>query len=321
MENFETVTPAEREYFNSKGEKPIPGDEAATVEAEADEVEAVEPDEVEVSEPDAADDVETKDEASEEDKLKRKDSRIPLRKLQESENRRRELEKKLSEREQAFARADERLRMLVEAQQPRQEAPTHPDPKDDPIGAIEWQKQQLERIENERQRSAQEYQQQQQLAALDNTYCQSWSSFAGKQHDAIDAYNHFISVTRTFLDMQGVPQNQINQLIENEERKIAYAALQRGANPAEMIYERAKQMGYSPKAAAPVEDDTSRKAGEADIERRQKASSASKSLGAASGSRAGALPSFAELAEMSEDDYAEFRSKVGERQLRKLMGG
>lgn len=317
MESFETVSAAEREYFNSRGEKPIPTGDETPVETE--EVEAVDP-EAEADEADI-EEAEAKDEApAEDEKPKRKDSRIPLRKLQESENQRRELEKRLAEREEAFARADERLRTLLQIAQPKEEAPAIPDPKEDPIGAIEWQKAQIERIEQERQRQAAEYQQQQQLSALDTSYRQSWTSFAGKQQDAIDAYNHFINVTGAFLDMQGVPKEQINQLIENEERKIAYAALQRGANPAELIYERAKQMGYAPKAAAPVADDNAGQKAEADIERRQKAASASKSLGSASGQRSEAMPSARELADMPEEEFAEFRLKISERQMRKLMG-
>ena len=319
MESLETVTPAEREYFSSKGEKPIPSaDEAAP---EVEEVEAPDPDDVEADDADEAE-VEAKDEAPEPEQPKRKDSRIPLRKLQESENQRRELEKRLAEREEAFARADERLRTLMQLAQPKQEetAVAPPDPKDDPIGAIEWQKQQIERIEQERQRQTVEYQQAQQLNALDTSYRQSWSAFAGKQTDAIDAYNHFVAVTGQFLAMQGVPQERVNQLIENEERKIAAAALQQGRNPAELIYNAAKQMGYAPKQAAPAVDDSVRKASEADIERRQKASSASRSLGSASGQRSEGMPSAQELANMSEEEFAEFRSKVSDRQMRKLMG-
>lgn len=320
MENFETVSPAEREYFASRGEKPIPTGDDAPVETEA---EAAEP-EIEIDEPEAnegdAPEPEAKDEQPEE-QPKKKDQRIPLRKLQESENQRKELERRLAEVNEKFTRADERMRALFEAQQPKPETPQPPDPREDPIGAIEYTRQQMEAFQQQQARQAAEYQQQQQLSALDNTYRQSWGQFANAKPDAIDAYNHFISVTGAFLEMQGAPQEQINQLIENEERKIAYAAMQRGLNPAELIYERAKTMGYAPKAAAPVEDDSAARKADADIERRQKAAGASKSLGAASGTRSASMPSMQELAEMSEDEYADFRAKIGERKWQKLMGG
>lgn len=320
MDNFETVSPAEREYFNSRGEKPIPDGDAEPVEAEA---EASEP-EADINEPEAdePDEAEAKDEQPEpEEEEKPKKKSVPYDSLHKERERRKEVERALAAEREKFTRADERMRLLFEAQQPKQEAPPPPDPREDPIGAIEYTRQQMEAFQQQQQRAAQEYQQQQQLSAIDNTYRQSWGQFSAAKPDAIDAYNHFISVTGVFLDMQGVPQEQINQLIENEERKIAYAAMQRGLNPAELIYERAKTMGYAPKAAAPVEDDSAARKADADIDRRQKAAGASKSLGAASGARSGSAPTMQELADMSEDEYADFRAKIGERKWQKMMGG
>lgn len=322
MSDVETFTQAERAYFDSRGEKPIPGSES---EPEASEEIVAADDAVEdVNEVDEEGDEEPDEQPelkADEEKPKRKDSRIPLRKLQESENQRRELEKQLSEFREKWARGEERLRMIAESQQVQQQpkAVEPPDPSVDPIGAIEWQKQQTEQIRQFQEQQIRQQQEQAVIAQIDNNYKEAWGKFASNTPDAMDAYNHFVNSVSAILDLQGIPQDRINQMVEQEERKIAYQAMQRGISPAEVIYEKSKAMGYQPKAAAPVENETAKKANE-DVARRQKAASASKSLSNAGGNRANAMPSMEELANMSEDDFAEFRNKVGEKQFRKLMG-
>ena len=323
MSDVETFTQAERAYFDSRGEKPIPGSESEPtaneeIEAADDAVEDI----AEVDdEGDEAPDEQPELKADEEEKPKKKDSRIPLRKLQESENQRKELEKQLNEFREKWARGEERLGMIAESRQAQEQpkAVEPPDPSVDPIGAIEWQKQQTEQIRQFQEQQIRQQQEQAVIASIDNSYKQSWGQFASNTPDAMDAYNHFVTSISTILDLQGIPQERINQMVEQEERKIAYQAMQRGINPAEVIYEKSKAMGYQPKAAAPVENETAKKAND-DVARRQKAASASKSLSNAGGNRANAMPSMEELANMSEDDFAEFRNKVGERQFRKLMG-
>ena len=87
MSDVETFTQAERAYFDSRGEKPIPGSESEPVASE--EIEAADDAVEDIAEVDDEGD-EAPDEkpdlkADEEEKPKKKDSRIPLRKLQESE--------------------------------------------------------------------------------------------------------------------------------------------------------------------------------------------------------------------------------------------
>lgn len=331
MTELETFTPAEREYFNTRGEKGIlgagdPVEKETDTEAEID-ADVEELDTSEANEPEDSAETEPEDEPGEEQPKKKDNGRVPLRKLRAEEDRRKEVERQFEELKEKFTRGDERLRMIMEAQQrqaiqeqpAKQEAP--PDPVTDPIRAIEWQQQQLEQ---QRQWQEQQLQSQREAAAIaqiDDTYRKSWGNLANAKPDALNAYQHFINVTSGYLEMQGVPQANIDDMVANEERKIAYQAMQRGISPAEIIYEKAQMMGYRPAPVAPSEpDNTAAKKAEEDVARRQKAASASKSLSSAGGSRGGSTPSIEELANMSEDDFADFRAKVGERQFRKIMG-
>lgn len=340
MAELETFTPAEREYFNSHGEKAIPtGDNISEPDAVADEAEhdldAVEMDngdhDAEHDREQDQDQENERDDLAEQNdgKKDKKYGRVPARKLMEEKRARQALEKELSEIREKFTRGDERLRMIMEAQQAqqaRQQAPEQelspPDPHTDPIRAIEWQQQQ---IEAQRQWQEQQLNAQREaavIAQLDNGYRQAWGQFANNKPDAMNAYKHFVDVTSAYLEMQGIPQAKIDEMVANEERKIAYQAFQRGVNPAEIIYEKAQIMGYRnvPAQAEQPADNSIVKKAEEDVVRRQKAASASKSMSSAGGSRGGNLPSIEELANMSEDEFAEFRAKVGERQFRKLMG-
>lgn len=311
-EEFETFTKEERSYFDNKGAVP---EKEAPVEAESDESDVdgvAEPDE-DVSETEA--------EAEQPEKPK-KDGRVALRKLRAEEERRKTAEREAAQLREQFARADERLRMLYQASQPQQqpqdEAP--PDPKADPIGAIEWQQRQIEL-----QRQAYEQQQATQreraiISQIDNGYRQAFTEFSSEKPDAPSAYQHFTNALGKYFENLGVPEAQIDALVVQEERKLAYQAAQRGQNPAEIVYNLAMQFGYQPKAADAGAQEAVEKA-EKDIDRRQKAAAASKSLSSAGGSRGGRNPSMAELASMTDEEFADMRSRMSDKEFRRLAGG
>lgn len=325
MAELETFTPAEREYFNTRGEKSIPaGDETPeTTEPEDTESETVEAEAEQADVDDAGD--EAPEEKAEDEAPKKRDGRVPLRKLMAAEEKRKEAEKQIEELREKFNRADERLRMFYEAQQPRQvEQPKEaapPDPTVDPIGAIEWQRQQIEQTRQWQEQQLRAHQEQAAIAQIDNGYRQAWGQFANNQPDAMDAYQHFLKATAAVLRAQGFSKEQADQHVENEERKIAVAAFRQGVNPAEIIYREALEMGYTPKQAraAADQEDVTRKA-EADVARRQAAAPAAKSMSAAGGSRGGTAPSVAEIADMSEEEFAEWLHKTPESKRRKIMG-
>jgi hypothetical protein len=147
---------------------------------------------------------------------------------------------------------------------------------------------------------------------------QSWATFATEKPDALDAYGHYIAVTQRMLERRGFTGEALQTQVQNEERRVALQALQANVSPAEWIYEDAKMMGYTPKEAKPAPAEVSKKA-EADIERREKAANASRSLSSAGGERA-SIPTITELANMSDEEFMEFE-KRNPRALKKLMGG
>jgi len=324
IEGFETFTAGERAYIDSKGEKPVedeaPLSENDDVETETDAVE----DESDAPEAEAKEEADAEDEGAKEDKKKKDVGRVPLRKLREEEDRRKNVETERDTLKEQFARADERLRLLFQSQQQEQtREPPPPDKNQDPLGFMEWQQSQIERLAREQHAQQQSYQQQAQINAVDTAYKQAWGTFANKTPDALDAYQHFVTVTAGYLEMQGVPSDKINALVENEERKITVAAMQRGMNPAELIYEKAKAFGFQPKPVVTQQqknDEAAQKA-EADIERRQKGAAAAKSLSTAGGTRGGQSVTALDLASMSDDEFAEVRAKIGDRAFNKIMGG
>jgi len=312
---FETFTPSERAYFDSRGEKPVETEAPAEIERE----DSDEGEDLEGSEVEAKEEAETEDKAPEEEERpkKSKDQRVPLRKLQEEVNARRELEKKNAELAEQFARADERLRLLFEARQPKQEEVNPPNPTDDPIGFMEWQKAEVERLANEQRQTQESYQREQQINALDSAYKQSFAKTAAEKPDIADAYQHYIKVTELMLTRRGFSGQQLVDQIHNEERRVAAMALQNGVSPADWIYEDAMAMGYQPKAK---EVEQASKA-EAEIERRQKAAPAARSLSTAGGSRGGNIPTAAELAKMPEEEFYSVLEKLSPSQKRQIMGG
>lgn len=319
MKEFETFSAEERAYLDSNGEKPLGDDVADTEEEDTAEIDNEADDES--AEVDAKDEADAEDEeAKEEEKPKRKDQRIPLRKLLEKEELLKQAERERDAIKEQFARADERLRLLFSTQQQEQtKEPPPPDKNQDPLGYMDWQQGRIDALARVQQQQLEEFQRQSQINAVDAAYKQSWGAFASKTPDALDAYQHFVNVTAGYLEMQGVAPAQINAMVENEERKITFAAMQRGVSPAELIYEKAKSFGYQPKPSKQQSEDATKKA-EADIERRQRGQVAGKSLSNTGGSRGAQAITAAELANMSDDEFEEVRSKIGDRAFRKLMG-
>jgi len=312
-DEFETFTKEERSYFDNKGEV---AEKEAPAEDEGDDVE----DDVVEAEAEAPE-TEAKQDADEPEKPK-KDGRVALRKLRAEEERRKTAEREAAQLREQFARADERLRMLYQANQPQTQAEPEqpPNPTEDPIGAIQWQQRQIEL-----QRQAYEQQQVAQreqaiISQIDNGYRRAFTDFASETPDAPDAYTHFTNALGKYFENLGVPEAQIDALVVQEERRLAYQAAQRGQDPAEIVYSLARQFGYQPKSQKEASQEAVEKA-EKDIDRRQKAAPASKSLSSASGSRGGRQPSMAELASMTDEEFSDMRSKMSDREFRRLAGG
>lgn len=248
---------------------------------------------------------------------RKKDGRVPLRKLVAEEERRRNAEKELADVRERFSRTDERLnvlnQLLSQRQQAQPEAP--PDPQTDPIRSIEYTQQQMRQMQAQQEMQQRAYAEQQAIGQIDNAYKSEWQQFAGKQSDALDAYQHFVSAIEQNFSLFEPSPEAVARRIENFEREIFVAARQRGVSAAEHIYNMAKQFGYAPKADAKA-DDAAKK-----IAMREKAAGAAKSLSNAGGPKSnGALPSAEEIANMSDDEFMELRERIGERGFNRILG-
>lgn len=290
--------------------KPLadPEPEAGMDEAE-DDVEADEPDEVEAKQ----------DEEHPAKEEKKKNGRVPLRKLMAAEEKAKNYEKEAATLREQMARADERMKMLFQAQQQaaqQQQIEQPPDPKTDPIAALEYTQRQLEEQKAYQAQQARQTEEARAVAQVENVYRRSWSDMLSSSPETAEAYQQFTNQLSTYFTMRGATPEQADEMVKQEERVIAYNAMQRGLNPAQVIVENLKATGWqpAPKEQKPVV------AAEKRVEMREKGQAAAKSLSNAGGQRGDGVPSAAELANMSDEDFMELRSRMSDRQWQRMLG-
>ena len=159
---------------------------------------------------------------------------VPLSALKLERGKRRALEERLA----AFNEQMEALHRQQQQQasmQPQQEGP--PDPEQDPIGALRYERQQREHLQHYLQSQAME-----QRVAQD--YVADAQRFAAQTPDFADAYNHLFNGRVAELRAQGWHDDAIRSQVQREEFNIALGALRAGRSPAQQAYELAKARGY-----------------------------------------------------------------------------
>lgn len=228
---------------------------------------------------------------------------------------RRALETRLSEKEQAFARVDERLKLLNEAlakPEPKPDAP--PDPEQDIFGYVKWQAKQIEELKGKTTEASKINEDARAHMVMATTYRRDASSFAEKQADFGDAYQFLMKGRDAELQAYGIsdPQERARVILD-EERNLVQRAIHDQASPAERVYALAKARGYV--KAEEKKPDAAEK-----IETIARGQSASKTLSNAGGSPSETLTAEA-LANMSEEEFAAFLAKTPKSQARALMGG
>jgi len=204
---------------------------------------------------------------------------------------------------------------LNEALRPKQ-AP--PDPVQDPIAALQYTQQQLADVQKQQQ-DYQKRQQEEQARAqvinqVESAYKSSWQAKMNEQPDTANAYRAFVSALDGHFQLRGVmdPQ-QRNALIAQEEREIAYAALQQGIDPAEAVIKQASLYGYRPEA--PKQDPAKV------IDQKQKGLAAARSLSSASGAATETALTPQRIAEMSPEEFSALKAKLSPSKFARLMGG
>lgn len=318
----DSLSPAEEAFFSSRGEKaegiaesksePVePAKEGAKQAAESPKVEA----KAEGDDPDAEETVELENKgrfvrhgAFHKERMQRKALEQQLA----------EKARVLAEKEQAFARVDERLKLLSEAMTPRQEQEQIPDPEHDPIGYMRWQAKEIEQLKGKTVEVAKTNQLQNEESQIRDAYVADARSFASRQTDFSEAYQYLLQGRDAELQAYGItdPQERA-KLIADEERGLVQRALKERASPSERVYNLAKARGYAKKADPAPEPE--KKAAE-QIDTIARGQAASKTLSSAGGSPTEVLTADA-LANMSEDEFQSWMSKTPRSQQRAIFGG
>lgn len=264
---------------------------------------------------------------------------IPLQELLYERRRRQELEKKLDDQGSNLALINQRLQSSMQRQQQeearlrqQQEAAERPDEDDDPLGHANWRINQVERQlkglgtmarqgvdlhrslvqQNEQQSIVQQSQSLQDRFARDNP-------------DYWDAYNFLIGTRRQELQAMGYDQQAADQVIDNEKSMIVQNAMSTGQdgkfagwqnNPAQVVYELAKQRGY---AAGGAPQAAVNPAAQQRVNRL--AAGVRSATGTGGGRSTGGAPASLEsLAEMTDAEFDRFR-RQNPGMLESMLGG
>jgi hypothetical protein len=231
---------------------------------------------------------------------------VPHQALHEERERRKALAAELAQTKQQMAVFNDRLQQLYQVKQ-QENAPQfrNPETDPDPLQAMQHNMALLARQNDEmrqammargqqEQQSAQQAHQAQQLIEWGQANA---AEFKQQAPDWDDAYAHIRTVRAKELQAMGYRGANLENALKNDEFGVLVQSYQQGRNPAEMVYALAQAAGYAKKAS-----------GEQKIEQIQKGQGASKTLG--NGSGGSGMPTPEQIAAMSEDDFAAFKSKL-----------
>lgn len=307
MENEEltgSLSADEQAYFDTKGETELK-------EAPEKEVEPVDPD-LELDE--------DGNPVSEDQPKEQKT--VPLAALTKERQQARELKAKLQEIEKHKAILEDRWNMvLASQQQPQRQEETPPDPNEDIFAAFAYQNKKLSTLEQQIAERANTEAQQQQAMRQEQAVWDYWNAdaaeFSKQQADFGDAAK-FLS---EFRDSQLKALSRVDQRFASEQGRLAQIneelkaivaqAAQQGISPAQMVYEIANGYGY--KAASKAEPSEK-------LDKLDRAVNGAVSLSDTGGSRPGSGLDAESVAKMSEDQFAAWLAKNGDKGFKKLMG-
>lgn len=272
------LTAEERAYIDGGGEVPPPGSQDAPeskpkpkAEPEAEEPEAA-PDEPEPAEAEAeadGDDTDAEPEAAGDKKPRKVNWGAYQRVKGEAAERAKQIEdirQRSEAREREFAayqaRVDERFKMLTQANAPRPEEPKaalpEPDPEQDPIAHLRWQREQLAEQQNRlgqfeqaQQRTVEQQRQAQQIRQLDDMYRNDNLAAVKEQPEYPNAYNYLLSMAEQEIQIQNggrLTPAQVKAQVDQQERQLAASAFQQNMRPAQMIWQMAVARGFRPTA-------------------------------------------------------------------------
>lgn len=234
----------------------------------------------------------------------KKEALVPHGALHEERERRKkyqqEVEQEKRARDQERAVFNDRLAQLYQVTQGQKQQENLPDPND-PVAvhdhAIRQQQEQIHRVTQRLQWEDAQRAQQQNQQQLVNWASAKASEFIAETPDYQDAYKHMVSLRANEYKAMGMGPQDVQRAIINDEMNVSAHAYQTGKNPAEIIYAMAKSTGYAGKQAQ----------GEQKIDALNKGAQASKAL--SNGASSGA-PTAEQIAAMSDEDFAKFKTSL-----------
>lgn len=241
---------------------------------------------------------------------------VPLAALHEERTRRKEIDKQLREAQQQIAEFRGKFSVIEKLngnQQQQTEQPAgDPTPEDDIFGAVNALKQKLEATEAAT-KAATEH------TTFVNSYKADAQKFIATAPDYMDAYNHLLSSRAAELQAIGYEGDDLGRALQADEIAIAQMAMSKGKSPAEMLYNLAKQRGYTKKEAAAAVA-AAAPSGAEKLEAIERGQAANKSL-SNTGGNAGDQDMTAErLMSMPMDEFEAWCDK-NPAKARRIMGG
>jgi hypothetical protein len=312
------LSPGERAFFTSRGEKPIPAD--------APKPEKVTESQVPASEDTAA--AADKDPPVQ-DLKEREPPHVPYEALKDERTKRQQTEERLRQSELQQARMEERFKMLLDTSRAAPPVTPKPPPRvdEDIFGAVEHLGKELDRrgqeIDGYKQRLANEEK---------NKQMREWAEsheahFAKDNPDYYKAI-HFMRLGRSMeLNALGVqPGQQMKDQLEREEFDLMRRAATLKKSPARMAFEIAKARGFTKDMQLPGWNDRSHEAPQADagaqldrVEAGQRQSGSMSDIGGAS--KPTADLKLSDLGKMSEKEFSMWLNKNGEKYQRMKRAG
>lgn len=290
------------------GPESQPSTEPASDEAVPSESEAEQPQEAE-TEPAEAE--------SEDDQQQRRSRTVPVAALQEERTRRQQLEADNRRLAEERARFDERLRVIQEMYAPQQQPQPEPDEQVDPIGTITHLRERLARLEQGNQQYSAERQAQVQVEQLAAAAGQDVQAFKNKIPDYMEAFNYWATNRAAELQSFGVPPQQLDAVLRQEQLQIAANAFQRGVSPAQTLYQVARARGFKPGNGSISEGQDNPAAEQ--VERIATGQQRNQTLSGTGGGSALSAMTAQRLANMSMDEFAEWTAK-NPRRTDQLLG-
>src|SRR5215510_405964 len=291
-------TPAEQRYFDSRGETGLDAP------AEPKEAPAAEPAQS------APEGQQATQEAPEGEDKPRKF--VEHGAFHEERSRRKALEAELQNHKIMMARMEERYRAL--SPQPQQPKPP-PAPSEDIFGAVDHliaeHKNTRAEIDAYKQRMAAE----EQWNNLARRTSAQEEAFKKDHPDYDDAWRHLVESRTAEMRYLGANDQQIVQALQNDARSLMVQAFRAQKNPGELVYEFARQRGYTKKEAKAAADEINDRLDVIEAGQR-----ASKSLSTVGGKAGGGEVTLSDIARMSDAEFGAFKEK-NPAKWRRLRGG